>query len=59
MTKFWIVYLKGVHHDLQNLSDVIMQKYKSTATIKSVIYILTGKLDFANINPACATHSLL
>jgi transposase len=33
--------------------------YKSTATIKTVIYILTGKLDFAKINPACATHSLL
>jgi transposase len=33
--------------------------YKSTTTIKTVIYILTGKLDFAKINPACATHSLL
>jgi transposase len=33
--------------------------YKSTATIKTIIYILTGKLDFAKINPACATHSLL
>jgi transposase len=33
--------------------------YKSTRTIKTVIYILTGKLDFAKINPACATHSLL
>jgi transposase len=33
--------------------------YKSTATIKTVIYVLTGKLDFAKINPACATHSLL
>jgi transposase len=33
--------------------------YKNTSTIKTVIYILTGKLDFAKINPACATHSLL
>lgn len=33
--------------------------YKKTSTIKTVIYILTGKLDFAKINPACATHSLL
>jgi transposase len=33
--------------------------YKSTATIKTIIYVLTGKLDFAKINPACATHSLL
>lgn len=33
--------------------------YKSTATIKTVIYILTGKLDFAKVNPAYATHSLL
>lgn len=33
--------------------------YRSTETIKTVIYILTGKLDFAKINPACATHSLL
>ncbi len=33
--------------------------YKKTETIKAVIYILTGKLDFAKINPFCATHSLL
>lgn len=33
--------------------------YKRTSTIKTIIYILTGKLDFAKINPACATHSLL
>ena len=33
--------------------------YKKTETIKTVIYILTGKLDFALINPNCATHTLL
>jgi transposase len=33
--------------------------YKRTETIKTIIYILTGKLDFALINPFCATHSLL
>ncbi len=33
--------------------------YKKTDTIKAVIYILTGKLDFSIINPFCATHSLL
>jgi len=33
--------------------------YQKTRTIKSVIYILTGKLDFSLINPFCATHSLL
>ena len=30
--------------------------YKNTETIKTIIYILTGKLDFAKINPACVTH---
>jgi len=33
--------------------------YKKTDTIKAVIYILTGKLDFSIINPFCATHTLL
>lgn len=33
--------------------------YKKTETIKAVIYILTGKLDFSIINPFCATHTLL
>ena len=33
--------------------------YKKTKTIKAVIYILTGKMDFSIINPFCATHSLL
>ncbi len=33
--------------------------YKKTKTIKAIIYILTGKLDFALINPFCATHTLL
>lgn len=33
--------------------------YKNTKTIKAVIYILTGKLDFSLINPFCATHTLL
>jgi len=33
--------------------------YKKIETIKAIIYILTGKLDFALINPNCATHTLL
>ncbi len=33
--------------------------YKKTKTIKSVIYILTARLDFSLINPFCATHTLL
>lgn len=33
--------------------------YKKTETIKAVIYILTGKLDFSVINTFCATHTLL
>lgn len=33
--------------------------YKKTKTIKAVIYILTGKLDFSLINPFCSTHTLL
>jgi len=33
--------------------------YKKIETIKAIIYILTGKLDFALINPNCATHTLI
>jgi transposase len=33
--------------------------YKKTKTVKAVIYVLTGKLDFSLINPFCATHTLL
>lgn len=33
--------------------------YKKTETIKAIIYILTGKLDFSTINPFCTTHTLL
>lgn len=33
--------------------------YKKTSTIKTIIYILTGKLDFSIINPYYSTHSLL
>lgn len=33
--------------------------YKSTKTIKTIIYMLTGKFDFSKINPACVTHSFL
>jgi transposase len=33
--------------------------YKKTRTIKTIIYVLTGKLDFSLINPNCATHTLL
>lgn len=33
--------------------------YKRTETIKAIIYILTGKMDFSIVNPFCATHTLL
>jgi len=33
--------------------------YKKIETIKTVIYMITGKLDFALVNPFCATHSIL
>jgi len=33
--------------------------YKRTDTIKAIIYLLTGKLDFGKINPYYVTHSKL
>ena len=33
--------------------------YKKFETIKAIIYLLTGKLDFTLINKFCATHSVL
>ncbi len=33
--------------------------YKKIETIKTIIYVLTGKLDFSLVNPFCATHTLL
>ena len=33
--------------------------YKKTETIKTVIYILTGKFDFSLVNPFFSTHSFL
>lgn len=33
--------------------------YKNTETIKTVIYLLTAKLDFSKVNRFCATHTLL
>lgn len=33
--------------------------YKRPETIKAIIYVLTGKLDFSLVNPYCATHTLL
>ena len=33
--------------------------YKKTDTIKAIIYVLTGKLNFSLINQYCATHTLL
>ena len=33
--------------------------YKNTETIKTVIYLLTAKLDFSKVNRFYATHSLL
>ena len=31
--------------------------YKRADTIKAIIYLLTGKLDFSKINPYYVTHS--
>jgi hypothetical protein len=39
MRKFWIVYSKGADHDLQNLSEVIMHKYKAPLT---AVHYLNG-----------------
>ena len=33
--------------------------YKNNETIKTVIYLLTAKLDFSKVNRFCATHTLL
>lgn len=33
--------------------------YKNPETIKTIIYILTGKLDFSIVNPFTVTHSVL
>ncbi|HED06845.1 MAG TPA: ISL3 family transposase [Ignavibacteria bacterium] len=33
--------------------------YKKTETIKAIIYLLTAKLDFSQVNHYCSTHSLL
>lgn len=33
--------------------------YKKIETIKTIIYVLTGKLDFSIVNPFCTTHTLL
>jgi len=33
--------------------------YKKTETIKTIIYILTGKLDFSKVNPYYVTHTIL
>jgi transposase len=31
--------------------------YKKFETIRTIIYLLTGKLDFSKINPYCSTHT--
>lgn len=33
--------------------------YKRTSTIKTIIYLLTGKFDFSKVNSFASTHSLL
>ena len=33
--------------------------YKRPKTIKAIIYLLTGKLDFSKVNSFCATHTVL
>ncbi|MCD6347364.1 MAG: transposase [Bacteroidales bacterium] len=60
----WIDYqisngiLKGFNSIFQ-AAKAKARGYKKTETIKTIIYILTGKLDFSKVNPYYATHSIL
>lgn len=60
----WIEYKisNGILEGFNSIFQAAKAKargYKRTDTIKTIIYLLTGKLDFNKINPYCATHSIL
>lgn len=43
---------------LENLKSITSRGYQRADTIKAIIYLLTGKLDFQKINPHYSTHLL-
>jgi len=60
----WIEYKisNGILEGFNSIFQAAKAKargYKRTDTIKTIIYLLTGKLDFNKINPYYATHSIL
>ena len=44
-------------HNLFQAAKAKARGYRRTDTIKAIIYLLTGKLDFSRINPHYFTHS--
>jgi transposase len=60
----WIDYKisNGILEGFNSIFQAAKNKargYQRADTIKAVIYLLTGKLDFSKINPHYVTHSLL
>jgi transposase len=60
----WIFYKisNGILEGFNSIFQAAKAKargYKRTDTIKAIIYLLTGKLDFSKINPYYVTHSKL
>jgi len=60
----WIFYKisNGILEGFNSIFQAAKAKargYKRPDTIKAIIYLLTGKLDFSKINPYYATHSKL
>jgi len=58
----WIFYRisNGILEGFNSIFQAAKAKargYKRTDTIKAIIYLLTGKLDFSKINPHVVTHS--
>lgn len=58
----WIYYKisNGILEGFNSIFQAAKAKargYKRTDTIKAIIYLLTGKLDFSKINPYYVTHS--
>ena len=58
----WIFYKisNGILEGFNSIFQAAKAKargYKRSDTIKAIIYLLTGKLDFGKINPFYATHS--
>ena len=58
----WIYYkiANGILEGFNSIFQAAKAKargYKRPDTIKAMIYLLTGKLDFSKINPYHVTHS--